>query len=325
MWNKLLYMASFLLWSLGLWAQPVPGEDENIPYLVTFGGHGLPTWGDDDRTQIFFFKVPAAYKGPVYLRVFDPDIGGALDEVRLGFNTKVKFSIYGGKNAYSAYERRDVSGKESKGKYAGNLLVAKTFGNDPEYDSKWYTFGPFNPVEGEFASHYDGYIFKVIAEGMVGDDGNIYKYYLSTNPDRNKRIEGANAFTYKYTFRLPHKPGSVSHIYPYIDEHVISVEQNNFDFDQDGIIRLVSVAKRSEKVMTSGQAEWKGSKHEIVQEELNTSLDVQFIKRNFQRNNNIVFYIQNQYGEFLPFWTIPIGGVPKYNYGIKAKRKSGGN
>ena len=47
-------------------AQPVPAEDENIPYLMTFGKNGDQSWGDDDFSQTFFFKIPTSYNDPFY-------------------------------------------------------------------------------------------------------------------------------------------------------------------------------------------------------------------------------------------------------------------
>ena len=42
-------------------AQEVPGPDENIPFLITFGRDGYVTsWGDDDFSQTFFFTIPKA-------------------------------------------------------------------------------------------------------------------------------------------------------------------------------------------------------------------------------------------------------------------------
>ena len=64
---------------------------------------------------------------------------------------------------------------------SGNLLGSKSFGDQPAYDQKWYTFGPFNPSEGEYVAMFDGYVFKVICDGIEGDDGNLYRYFLSTN------------------------------------------------------------------------------------------------------------------------------------------------
>lgn len=307
---------------LPVYAQPVPAEDENIPYLVTFGTHASATWGDDDDCMIFFFSVPVTHKTPIYIRVFDPNIGGQHDEMAGGvFDTKMRFSVYGGPKAFT---HPDAQGIEPKGNYdSGNLLGSKVFDDSPEYDNKWYTFGPFNPVEGELVEHMGGYLFKMIAKGITGNDGNLYRYFMSTSPTENRRIEGGNAFTYEYTFRLHNEAGSVSHIYPFVDSKVISIKQHNFDFDKDGLIRVVSVAKKGILMTPSGQAEWATSEHKIEPSELNTSLDVQFIKGKSggMRNNNIVFYITNQYEEFIPFFTIPIGGVPKYDYQIGVKQK----
>ena len=85
----------------GVWSQSAPAEDENIPYLVTFGGNSETSWGDDDFCQIFFFMVPESHTEPFYIRVYDPDTGGELDEGKGDFNTTVKFSVYGGNGAWN--------------------------------------------------------------------------------------------------------------------------------------------------------------------------------------------------------------------------------
>lgn len=40
-------------------AQPVPGADENIPFLMTFGKDSQTEWGDDNFVQIIFFSIPS--------------------------------------------------------------------------------------------------------------------------------------------------------------------------------------------------------------------------------------------------------------------------
>ena len=266
--------------------------------------------------------MPQNYKQPLYIRVFDPDIGGQLDEQNGAWDTQMEYSIYGGKGAYSDPDARET---EPKGNYkSGNLLASKIFGNDPKWDMKWYTFGPFNPTEGEFVKEFNGgYIFKVICQGISGDDGNAYKYYMSTSPTENKPIEGGNAFAYRYCFRLWDNPKEVSHIYPYVDDKAISVRLSNFDWDDDGVIRVVSVARKGQDFPVSGNNEWKTAEFSIRPEEKNTSLDFQFIKRQIDpvKNNNVVINVKNQYGELLRFFTVPIGGVPKYNYKIGVRKK----
>ncbi len=302
-------------------SQSAPAEDENIPYLVTFGKNAPSSWGDDTHVQIFFFLIPEKFNKPIYIRVYDPDTGGDIDEINGVWDTECTFSVYGGKKCWSD---EAAQSPQPVGNYkSGNLLASKTFGNDPKYNKNWYTFGPFNPTEGEYVKKYGGNVFKVICEGISGDDGNLYRYFMSTDPNENKPIEGANAFAYRYCFRLWDDPEQVSHIYPYIDDRTISVKQSNFDWDDDGFIRIVSVARKGQLEKVSGDDNWVESEFKIIPEEKNTSLDIQMIKRKVNPviNNNVVIYVRNQYGELLPFYTIPIGGVPKYKYSIGVKQK----
>jgi hypothetical protein len=201
------------------------------------------------------------------------------------------------------------------------MLASKTFGGEADYDDKWYTFGPFNPAEGELQPEYGGYIFKMIIEGQEGDDGNLYKLFLSSKTDQNVNVEGGNGFTYEYCFRTNEKPGMVSHLYPFIGKNVISIKINTFDYDKEGVIRMISVVKKGDIAETSNNGDWSVSTHKIVQQEINTSVDVQIIKKIAGKNNNVVIFITNQYGEAMPFYTIPIGGVPKFKPAIGFKKK----
>lgn len=319
-WFFILSVGCMCLQSLH--AQPVPAEVENIPQLMTFGPKAEKSWGDDLYPQIFFLFVPESYKGSVYIRVFDPDTGGQLDEINGFWDTQCTFSVYGGKGAYTNPDARET---EPKGNYkSGNLLGSKTFAADPKYDMKWYSFGPFNPTEGEYTKEFSGgYVFKIICEGIAGDDGNAYRYFLSSSGTENKPLEGGNAFAYRYSFRLWDNPKEVSHIYPYVDDRVISIKMSNFDWDDDGVIRVVSVGRQGQQFPVSGSEVWKTAEFKILPEEKNTSLDFQFIKRANPpvKNNNVVINVKNQYGENMRFFTVPIGGVPKYKYHIKGNRE----
>jgi hypothetical protein len=301
-------------------AQQIPAVEENIPYLVTFGRKGMQSWGDDDFSQTWFFVVPKFQTKPIYIRIFDPETGGNLDEKKEEFNSKTQYSVYGGKSCFTS---KDVRDNQPKGNYkSGNLLYSKTFGNNEIYDGEWYTFGPFNPKEGEFVNEYGGYIFKIIAEGIDGDDGNLYQYFLSESPVDNKPIEGGNAFTFEYTFRLSDNKNNIAHLYPYIEENVVSVKISNFDFDNDGSVNVVSIAKKQEKSNASGDNTWASSLHKIIEKEKKTTLDVQFIKsQKLIKNNNVTLYVTKQDGDMLPIYTTPIGGIPNSNYKIQFNKK----
>lgn len=315
-YKTIFYVIAILMSSLVL-SQRIPNEIENIDYLVTFGSEAPASWGDDDHVQVFFFLIPNEFTDPVYLRVFDPDVGGEVDEIKGEWNSAHRISIYGGTGAHT---HKDAKKVEPVGEYkAGNLLAAKVFRDNPEFDGKWFTFGPFNPVAGEVDPMLpNGRIFKVIMEGVKGDDGNLYQYFLSSSPDINEEVEGSNAFTYEYSFRLPVASGEISHIYPFIDKNVVSVTQQNFDFDFDGEMVIYSVSKNRHKIKKSGDLKWASSVHEITPEEQNSTIEIQIIKQG-KPNNNMVFFLRNQYQEAIRFYGIPIGGPPRYKYVVNLK------
>ena len=300
---------------LNSYSQQVPSVEENIDFLTTFSKEADKQWGDDDHVQIFFFVVPKNTIGSIYLKVFDPDIGGDYDVINTdnAFNSSTKFSVYGGNQAFTNADARSV---DPDGFFkSGTLLDTETFDNDPYINNAWYNFGPHNPSEGEFVEQFDGYVFKVIAEGLSGDDGNHYKYFLSADKVENRPVVGGNAFTFEYTFKLPQNRGSVAHIYPLMEENVIAINQHNFDFDYEGIIKVYSVVKNGHNVMLSTDKNWESSNHKIKEEEHGKSLDIQIVKSK-NRINDMTFYIVNQYNEALPFFAVPIGGVPKYKYKV---------
>lgn len=298
-------------------AQRVPNESESIDYLVTFGKEAPPDTGDDDHVQVIFFVIPYFHKEPVYLRIFDPDTGNKHDELVGTATTFTRFSAYGGKGAFSSKEAREIT--LSSNFKTGNLLASQVFGSEVQFDSEWHTMGPFNPLEGEEVPSFNGYLLKVVVEGLKGNDGNHYRFFLSEESVRNKSIEGANAFAYNYTFKL-HKAQTLAHIYPFIENSVVSITQHNFDFDSDGEILVYTVVKNREKAKASGDNVWASSTHPITEKEKNLTMDIQIQKVSSQENT-MTLYITNQYNEAVPFFALPIGGPPKYKYNLKVTTK----
>ncbi|WP_126546838.1 hypothetical protein [Hymenobacter amundsenii] len=297
-------------------AQAAPNPGENIAYLVTFGSQADKSWGDDDFTQTFFFLIPKENRQPVYIRVFDPDCGGQHDEAKFGWNTRTDFSLYGGPGAHSAPDARAIS---PQGEYrSGTLLRQQSFGAEKTYDNKWYTFGPLNPLEGELVPEFDGYVFKMVVQGQSGDDGNLYRYFLSTSPTENVPVEGGNAFTYEYSFRLAAVPGRKTHLYPFVNDRVVSIKQSNFDVDGDVGLKIFSVAKNGHPATVSGNNVWASSTHQIAEKEHGLSLDFQLTTLS-KAPNDLVFYVTDQYDTALPFFAVPLGGPPRYRYEVDVK------
>jgi len=316
-----LSLSGFLQWT-DMLGQEVPGRDENITFLVTFGREGETSWGDDDFYQVFFFAIPREYNQQFYIRIFDPDVGGEHDEIQGDFNTRTLFSVYGGQGVDPDRNEESkglANGLNYKG---GNLLASRVFSDEPRYDNKYFSFGPFNPTAGDFNTKWNSYIFKIVCEGISGDDGNLYRYFLSCDPENNVPIEGANAFTYEYTFRMWNDFKSVAHIYPYIDTGVIYIRLRNFDWDSDGNILVVSRYKQGIDVPISSENDWAESRIPIEPPEVGSSLDFQFYKRQGElvKNNNVVVTLENQRGDALQFFSSPIGGVPVYQTSIQVRK-----
>ena len=299
---------------VNLHAQIVPSPEEGIDFVTTFGSEADSKFGDDDQLQIFFILIPKAVNKPFYVRIFDPEIGGKNDLlVGPSFNTTTRFEVYGGFKAYSNPAARSFVKKS--GYDSGKILNTVEFSELNKYDEKWFNLGPFNPREGEYVKEFDAYIFKFIATGISGDDGNTYRMSISLDKDKNSAILGANIFTYNYTFRLKDKPFTVAHIYPFIDTKTKSIRQVNFDFDNEGEIKIYSRTKSGHKVAISNDNESVSSTHIIDKDEQGKTMDLQIVK-NQSRINDMSIYVLNQYNEAVPFFAIPIGGVPQYKFNV---------
>lgn len=323
-YSAILFLIIDLLVSTSVQCQPVPGKDENIPFLVTFGKSGETSWGDDDFYSVFFFTIPREYTQQFYIRIFDPETGGENDEIQGDFNTRTSFAVYGGKGVdpdQNEDSRGLYNGLNYKG---GTLLASRIFAGEARYDNRYFTFGPFNPTSGDFNSKWNAYIFKIVCEGISGDDGNLYRYFLSREPENNIPVEGANAFTYEYTFRMWNDFKSVAHIYPYIDTGIVSIKQRNFDWDTDGKILVVSRYKQGIGVPISNEDDWVEHVIPVEPQEVGSSFDFQFHKRQGElvKNNNVVVTLENQRGDALKFFSSPIGGVPVYQPSIIVRPKA---
>lgn len=280
--------------------QPVPSQDQNIHFLVTFGAYADPADGDDDGQQVIYFKVPQHFKDPVYLNIYDPDCGGAFDESHGQFNTSTLFSIYGGKGAFTSFS--NISPDPENHSNEGILLDKKTFGISQEYDQKWFSFGPFSPQQGELVD--GGYVFKIVAKGTRGNDGNLYKYFLSKDEKVNVGIEGANLLAYEYTFRVPK---GKCYLRPFLSPGVTKAKLYNFDFDSDGTILVSSHGLPKGKLVDcSENGKWAHVEIEVGPKDQGTHLTLEITSEANQEENNMVFYMRSASDQYQLFTVSPV-------------------
>jgi hypothetical protein len=176
-----------------LFAQIEAGKEKSFATLGNMLGESYET---DVHSQTIFFAVPTGLNEYMYLRVFDPDCGGAYDKPNGLWETNTVFEVYGGKGCISELDaRRSLPEGDYK---SGTILYRALFARESEVDGTWVTFGPFLPVQGETLEAYPGYaFFKLIVEGRTGNDGNIYALLVSSRPDKNSEVVNSEVFGYR--------------------------------------------------------------------------------------------------------------------------------
>jgi len=285
----------------------VPPEESNVRYLYVFGEDGKKSYGAKDEPQIVFLKVPANYTGTVEISVYDPDVGGYVDEKSGRWNTETRFSIFGGKKAFSSLE--GIVEADARDLLQGTLLDAKTFGEDKKYDKKFYHFTPVNATQGEKIGAFR--YFKIVAEGLSGDDNNVFS--LDVSPDV------AEAFSYSLSLRLSERRGTKMMLYPDIPKNVAQITEHNFDVDPTGgSIDLISASK-AYKINASGTGAWTDTKINVSPSEAGRRW-VYEITKDTQPNANMAMYITAADGSAVPVFFRPGEGGPKM---VFVERKAG--
>jgi uncharacterized repeat protein (TIGR01451 family) len=192
--------------------------------------------GDDDQVQVIFFEVPDGTPNPLYIRVKDPDCGDNIDQVQGGLvcDTPFTYTVYGGIGAYTNPDAQ--SGHPTTGISSGTLLTTTVFTENVTTDSKWYNFGPFDPIDGEPVSGKR--IFKLSIVGGVppppvgNADLNLYNVALSTLPLTNTAPADARIFAFSWTFLISSTQyATPPPMFPYVDASVTTLTQHNWDYD----------------------------------------------------------------------------------------------
>ena len=109
--------------------------------FVNYGPKSEIKEGDDDFIQVIFLKIPETESDQFTIRLFDMDCGNEIDLAfgEVVFDSKFKFSIYGGPGSVTAETITSHHPLRSD-LYLGNLLKSLDVGIDEQYDNKWIDF-----------------------------------------------------------------------------------------------------------------------------------------------------------------------------------------
>jgi large repetitive protein len=218
-------MVLFVLCGAGF-ADQVPYENSNVRYFYVFGSDGDPLMGAEDSKLELVIDVPVDGSDDVVIGVFDPNTGGKKDwkKPTSEWNTTTKFSVYG-----------------------AGLLDSEEFG-EFGYDGEYYNFGPYPKTKGKKIGNF--YRFKLVAEGVSGDDQNLFKVRVLPN--------SAEVFSKNITFRLLPTQGDKMYFYPEVPAGMKTVIVKNYDLDVNGGTSTLSVRALSKKypINDSQSGEW---------------------------------------------------------------------
>lgn len=225
---------------------------------VNYGPEQSIREGDDDFYQIFFFRVEEKFTDSLYVRIFDMDCGGDVDLNFGSWNTTLRYELYGGKGAFSAQSLKNA--KPDKADItAGVSLAMKIIGEVKELNNSWHNFAHIHPADGEKIG--DSYYFKLVVQGVSGNDANVFDVRLSTSASMNTAAAEFSMFSHSPTLRLG-KDENFAAITFFVPAAAKSISVNNFDL-AGASVQLVTPFRSNLPVVSSGQGEWVKSRTEL--------------------------------------------------------------
>lgn len=237
---------ALLIFSPCVHAQPL---ERAMP--ITFGADASPDQGDNDNRQEILLRVATDEGRTLYLRIFDPDVGGAVDEIMGEWNTATRFSLYGGEIDIRAEYADGDNATEAE--ITGELLHQQDFAEDRLLDGQWFNLAEFQASQG---LEKDGdRLFKLVVDGLSGDDGNIFDLAVSVDSQRNIAPEGLEIFSYLPTVHVPKGSGRFGEARFFVPAGVAEIAVHNFDLDRASVW-LETPFRRLDTVNASASGAW---------------------------------------------------------------------
>ena len=279
--------------------QLIKGYLKQRATMITFGKDSPKEEGDDDKVQVIFFHVPKSYTESVYIRIFDADVGGELDYIVGEQDTEVEFLLYGGNGAASPIGTKDPNPSQED-LISGELILQESFEIDPIYDNAWQTFEEVSPEEGELIGEFR--VFKLVVQGLDGDDGNVFDVMLSTEENRNIFPDGAKMLNYAPTLHIEQVGISVEMLFD-IPENPSVLKVRTFDFLGSSL--SLDTSEESYPIAPSGQGDYKTTEVAIPSQVASQKAAVVFTSQGIEQPNDAGFAVFDSDGQGLPIY-LPI-------------------
>lgn len=274
-------------------ASVVVGEERGSLPLVTYGPEANTREGDDDFVQVILFDVPAGTPAPIRVRIYDADASGALD-VFFGwgeFDTETRFSVYGGPGATTAAGLRGPKATDEE-IHAGTKLGEKVFSIDAEADETWVTLADLSPGQGESVG--ERIAFKLVVEGLSGNDGNVFDVDVVDGDDQ--AIPGLRMYSFVPTIHHDTRTRTAEvRVLPSGNRRLFV-----HSFDAAGADLRIETLYRTIPADTSGQNKWSESEIALTEEEQNQVIALAFGGQAGEVPNDATLYLADENGVVVP-------------------------
>ncbi|MGD9861852.1 MAG: PKD domain-containing protein [Pseudodonghicola sp.] len=271
--------------------------------LVVYGRRAASREGDVDHREQIFFSLPADLADRVYLRLYDPEVGGAGDFTYGGSaDSETSFRLFGGAGAFSAAARpapvadgaRAARQVFDPAAGPGTLIREKSWRNDPETDGRWVTLTALRARQGEVIG--DRAYFRLDVLGTEGNDGNSYSLSVSLLRDRDRAPEGLEIFAYRPTVRWSAGNPATWLRFAGPGEGALTVQ--SFDGANGDLAVVTDFADLPLRI--SGQDFWTSDTVETADTDLAVSL-----KGGFETPNDVTLAVFDAEGRALPLQMPP--------------------
>ena len=282
-------------------------------FFSVFGADASADLGDFNKMQAIYFDVPVDEDRPVYLRIFDADVGGSYEERQDNFNTQTRFLLLGGSSATKVFGASMDPLHEDPVFQNEDIIYDRTYGVEPRLNARYLNLGELPKEKGYLTD--DGYRrYVLIVRGIKGNDSNYFDLLLSYDPNGKDIPSVTRTFTYDLSIRIPDQPDFIGQI-PLDPGNHDQVKLSTFDLD-GATIFLEQPFQSNDTLKTSGDGEWITNEVPVTNPENIAYLNFTFRGRDF--NNSFALMMQAPDGTPLPI-DLPIPNYepvesPRFTY-----------
>lgn len=310
-WFGIFGLAIGIAAILGARALAQDASPIETPLLVTYGQDAPTREGDPTHKQIVYIDLPASLTDRVYVRLYDPDSGGAHDLIYGQANSETRFALYGGDGADAGppEDGRKVTDAELT---AGTLLAERRYAEDPRTDGQWVAFALVSPDQGALVG--DRRVFRLVVDGERGNDGNLYGIDLSLRDRRLVPPEGARLYSFAPTIRVPNR-STLTELRFTAPEGETDLTIENFDAAYGKL--SLQTAFRTIPLHPSGQDQWRTDTVTLDQEERGAMAAIT-LQGGGEIPNDATFFITVRADRPVPLDLPPFNWIPNHRPDIHA-------